>query len=60
MFYVEEFEINLHSSINYEYSIKNIDAIRYVPSNKIKNISILAKKSFTLILSYKIIDNLFN
>ena len=42
LLYMDETGFNLHSNNNYGYSLVNVDAIRHVPANRVRNISLIA------------------
>ena len=58
--YLDETGFNLHTTSHYGYSPKNVSAVRLVPANRGRNISLLAITSSTGILHHKMIDGAYN
>jgi transposase len=58
--FLDETGFNLHTSPSYGYSAKNMPAIRRVPKQRGRNVSVFAMISCEKILAYKIIVGPFN
>ncbi|KAG0423382.1 hypothetical protein DMUE_6152, partial [Dictyocoela muelleri] len=54
--FLDESGFNLHTSINYGYSMPNVDPVLYLSASRGQNISICAIMSITGIEYHKIID----
>jgi len=59
LLYIDETGFNLHSTNNYGYSPANAEAIRHVPANRGRNISLLAVMSMYQFENYKLIDGAY-
>jgi len=60
LFFLDETGFNLHISKSYGYSPKNVDAIRHVPSNRGRNLSLLAIISDVKVMNYKLLSGPYN
>jgi len=58
--YLDESGFNLHATNNYGYSPINVDAIRHVPANKGRNVSLLALISKTKFEKWQIINGAYD
>jgi len=60
LMYLDETGFNLHSTNNYGYSPANVDAIRHVPANRGRNVSLLAMMSLHKFANFQLIDGAYN
>ncbi|KAF7685162.1 hypothetical protein CDIK_4089 [Cucumispora dikerogammari] len=58
--FLDESGFNLHTYINFRYSMVSEDAILYQPASKSQNISLCGIISSNGVESYKLIDEAFN
>ncbi|KAF0985498.1 hypothetical protein HZS_6115, partial [Henneguya salminicola] len=58
--FLDESEFNLHTSINYGYSDKNVDAVLFVPPNRGRNVSTCCVISATRLANFEVIIGPFN
>lgn len=58
--YLDESGFNLHTGVNYGYSPINMDAIRSVPNNRGRNVSLIALFSINGIIAHKSINGAYN
>ncbi|KAF0989097.1 LOW QUALITY PROTEIN: hypothetical protein HZS_701 [Henneguya salminicola] len=58
--FLDESGFNLHTSINYAYSDKNVDAVSFVPPNRGRNVSTCCVISATRLENFEFIIGPFN
>jgi transposase len=60
LIFLDESGFNLHTSNNYGYSPKNIDAVRLMPVNRGKNVSLISILTNTGIKAFRLLEGSFN